>query len=178
MLGAEQEQWLLDTLSASTSAWNLIGNQVVLADATFNGAVLNFDQWDGYPVARARLLQAFAENDVQNLVVITGDIHLAAVGQLRAGDSGTGINVGTEFITTSISSTGNVDEGLADILRTFPALVDAELVHRGYTLHTVTPERWTADYRIVADVSDPDSEVTTYGTYTVESGSNTVTQAS
>ena len=178
MLGAEQEQWLLDTLVASTSAWNLIGNQVVLADATFNGAVLNFDQWDGYPVARARLLQAFADNDVQNLVVVTGDIHLAAVGQLRAGDRGTGLNVGAEFITTSISSTSNIDEALVDILRTFPDLVDAELAHRGYSLHTVTPERWTSEYRIVADVADPDSEVTTYGTYTVESGSNTVTQAS
>lgn len=178
MLGAEQEQWLLDTLTASTSAWKLIGNQVVLADATFNGAVLNFDQWDGYPVARARLLQAFADNDVQNLVVVTGDIHLAAVGQLRAGDRGTGLNVGAEFITTSISSTSNIDEALVDILRTFPDLVDAELAHRGYSLHTVTPERWTSEYRIVADVADPDSEVTTYGTYTVESGSNTVTQAS
>jgi phosphodiesterase/alkaline phosphatase D-like protein len=60
MLGVQQEQWLLDTLSASTAAWNLIGNQVILADSTFNGAVLNYDQWDGYPVARARLLQAFA----------------------------------------------------------------------------------------------------------------------
>ena len=151
MLGAEQEQWLLDTLTASTSAWKLIGNQVVLADATFNGAVLNFDQWDGYPVARARLLQT-------TLCSASASIALASF--------------------TCISSTSNIDEALVDILRTFPDLVDAELAHRGYSLHTVTPERWTSEYRIVADVADPDSEVTTYGTYTVESGSNTVTQAS
>ena len=178
MLGAAQEQWLLDTLSASTSAWNLIGNQVVLADATFNGAVLNYDQWDGYPVAGDRLLQAIADADIQNLVVVTGDIHLAAVAQLRAGDRSTGRNIGAEFVTTSISSSSNVDEALADVLKSFPNLVDAELVYRGYTMHTVTPERWTAEYRIVTDVSDPDSEVTTFGTYTIEAGSSTVAKAS
>ena len=178
MLGAAQEQWLLDTLSASTSAWNLIGNQVVLADATFNGAVLNYDQWDGYPVAGDRLLQAIADADIQNLVVVTGDIHLAAVAQLRAGDRSTGRNIGAEFVTTSISSSSNVDEALADVLKSFPNLVDAELVYRGYTMHTVTPERWTAEYRIVTDVSDPDSEVTTFGSYTIEAGSSTVAKAS
>jgi len=178
MLGAEQEQWLLDRLSASNAAWNVIGNQVILADANFNGAVLNYDQWDGYPVARARLLQAFADNDIQNLVVITGDIHLAAVAQLRAGDRATGVNVGAEFVTTSISSDGLIDDALGDVLRTFPNLVDAELAHRGYSLHMVTPERWTADYRIVTDVDNPDSEVTSFGTYTVEAGSNTVAKAS
>lgn len=178
MLGAEQEQWLLDTLSASTAAWNVVGNQVILADSTFNGAVLNYDQWDGYPVARARLLQSFADNDIQNLVVITGDIHLAAVAQLRAGDRGTGLSVGAEFVTTSISSDGLIDDSLSDVLKTFPDLVDAELSHRGYSLHTVTPERWTAEYRIVTEVDNPDSTVTSFGTYVVEAGSNTVTKAS
>ena len=177
MLGVQQEQWLLDTLSASTAAWNLIGNQVILADSTFNGAVLNYDQWDGYPVARARLLQAFDDNDIQNLVVVTGDIHLAAVAQLRAGERGTGTPVGVEFVTTSISSDGLIGDELTDVLKSFPDLVDAELAHRGYSLHTVTPQRWTAEYRIVTDVDDVDSDVTSYGTYTVEAGSNTVAKA-
>ena len=44
---------------------------------------------------------------VPNVVVLTGDIHLAAVAQLRAGDRATGTPVGAEFITTSISSDGS-----------------------------------------------------------------------
>ena len=177
MLGDEQEQWLLDTLKASTATWNLLGNQVILADSTFNGAVLNFDQWDGYPVARARLLQEFEDAAIPNLVVVTGDIHLAAVAQLRAGDRGTGTPVGVEFVTTSISSDGLVGDELTDVMKTFPALIDAELAHRGYSLHTVTADRWTAEYRIVAEVDDPNSEVTTFGTYVVAAGSNTVAKA-
>jgi alkaline phosphatase D len=174
MLGEEQEQWLYDTLDASTAVWNMIGNQVVMADATFNGAVLNYDQWDGYPVERERILQHLAAATVPNVVVITGDIHLAAVAQLSAAGNGARTPVGVEFITTSISSDGLVGDELTDVLKSFPELVDAELLHRGYSLHTVTPESWTAEYRIVADVDDPDSAVTTLSTYLVMEGSNTV----
>ncbi|MDP9464537.1 MAG: alkaline phosphatase D family protein, partial [Actinomycetota bacterium] len=174
MLGDDQETWLYDTLGASTSLWNVIGNQTVLADSTFNGAILNYDQWDGYPLQRERVLQHLADAAVPNVVVLTGDIHLAAIAQLRAGDRGVGSPVGVEFVTTSISSNGLITDDLTDVLKTFPNLVDAELAHRGYALHTVTAERWTAEYRMVADVSRADSEVTTLGTYVVEVGSNTV----
>ncbi len=173
MLGDEQEEWLVDTLTASTAQWNLIGNQVVMANATLNGAVLNYDQWDGYPVARERLLSGLDTAGIQNLIVITGDIHLAAVAHLRNDDA----SVGVEFVTTSVSSGANLDPALVDVLKSFPDLVDAELAHRGYSIHTVTPELWTAEYRMVADVMLPDSEVITFNSYVVESGSNTVTIA-
>ncbi len=178
MLGDEQESWLYDTLGASTATWNVIGNQVVFADATLNGAVLNYDQWDGYPVQRERILQHLADNSVPNVVVLTGDIHLAAVAQLRAGDRATGTPVGAEFITTSISSDGLISDQFTDVLKSYPHLVDAELTHRGYAMHTVTPDRWLAEYRIVADVSRDDSEVTTLGTYAVDVGTNIVTKVS
>ncbi len=178
MLGDDQEAWLYETLDASSSMWNVIGNQVVFADATFGEGVLNYDQWDGYPLQRQRILQHLADASVPNVVVITGDIHLAAVAQLRAGDRGTGTPVGVEFITTSISSDGLIGDELTDVLKSFPNLVDAELSHRGYSLHTVTPQRWIADYRYVTDVSRADSEVTSLGSYVVERGSNTVAKRS
>lgn len=178
MLGDDQEAWLYEMLDGSTSVWNVIGNQVVFADATFGEAVLNYDQWDGYPVQRQRILQHLADSATGNVVVLTGDIHLAAVAQLRAGDRGLGTPVGVEFITTSISSDGLIGDELTDVLKAFPNLVDAELSHRGYALHTVTPQRWTAEYRIVTDVSLADSEVTTLGTYTVDAGTNIVTKVS
>ncbi|MDP2293751.1 MAG: alkaline phosphatase D family protein [Actinomycetota bacterium] len=177
MLGDAQSEWLVGTLAGSNAAWNVVGNQVVFADATFNGAVLNYDQWDGYPATRTRLLQAISDAGVGNLVVVTGDIHLAAVAHLRAGAAGVGDPVGVEFITTSIASDGLIGDELTEVLKTFPDLVDAELAHRGYSLHTVTPERWTSEYRIVTDVDDPDSTVTVYGSYTVDAGSNTVVKA-
>ena len=102
---------------------------------------------------------------------------VAAVAQLRQGDSASGPVVGAEFISTSISSSGLVDASFTEILKKFPSLLDAELVHRGYALHTVTPEQWSAEYRIVTDVTDAASTLTTYGTYVVKAGTNTVTVA-
>ena len=176
LLGDDQEAWLFDTLTASQATWNVIGNPVVFADSTLNGAVLNYDQWDGYPVERERVLQHLADSSVPNVVVLTGDIHLAAIAQLRAGDRATGTPVGAEFITTSISSAGSISDQFTGVLKSYPHLVDAELTHRGYVLHTVTPQRWTAEYRMVTDVASADSELTTLGIYVVEAGTNIVTK--
>ena len=71
-------------------------------------------------------------------------------------------------MTTSISSAGNVPVALEPLLRDFPTVVDAELAHRGYIRHTVTPEAWTAEYRIVDDVTTPDSPVSTWRTFRVD----------
>ena len=159
MLGAVQEQWLGEQLAATTATWPVIAQQTVLSDVTLpNGAVLNFDQWDGYPAARQRLLLQAAQ--APRAVVLTGDIHLAAVGLLPG--------VGVEFVTTSISSTGHVPADLVDVLAGFPDVVDAELAHRGYTRHTITPETWTAEYRTVDDVADPGSPVSTWKTFVVD----------
>ncbi|MEY2401441.1 MAG: alkaline phosphatase [Ilumatobacteraceae bacterium] len=174
MLGDDQETWLYQQLSAGTATWNVVGNQVVFADATLNGAVLNYDQWDGYPLQRTHILTYLHDASIPNVVVLTGDIHLAAIAQLRAGDRGTGRPVGVEFITTSISSVGLISDQFTDVLKAYPHLVDAELTHRGYVLHTVTHERWTAEYRMVTDVLNADSEVTTLGLYAVDAGTNVV----
>jgi alkaline phosphatase D len=158
MLGPVQEQWLGDQLAATTATWPVIAQQTVLSDVTLpNGAVLNFDQWDGYPAARQRLLLQAAQ--AERAVVLTGDIHLAAVGRLPG--------VGVEFVTSSISSPGLVPADLAEVLVEFPNVVDAELAHRGYTRHTITAETWTAEYRIVDDVTDAGSRVSTWKTFVV-----------
>jgi alkaline phosphatase D len=158
MLGSVQEQWLGDQLAATTATWPVIAQQTVLSDVTLpNGAVLNFDQWDGYPAARQRLLLQAAQ--AERAVVLSGDIHLAAVGRLPG--------VGVEFVTSSISSTGLVPADLAEVVTGFPDVVEAELAHRGYTRHTITADNWTADYRIVDDIKDPDSPVSTWKTFVV-----------
>ena len=158
MLGDDQERWVADAFAESSATWTVLGQQTVLTDLRLpNGAILNHDQWDGYTPARDRLLAA--ASGVDRLVVLTGDIHLAGVASLPG--------IGTEFVTTSISSAGSVPVALEPLLRDFPTVVDAELAHRGYIRHTVTPETWTAEYRIVDDVATPDSPVSTWRTFRV-----------
>ena len=170
MLGTEQREWLFDRLGKSDATWNVLGQQVILGNFTLNGAVLNFDQWDGYPVERDALLQAVVDQEVSNFIVLTGDIHFAGVGNLRAPGGIDTALIGAEFVASSISSSGNVDPGLIDLVKSIGDVVDADLVHRGWIKHTVTPTTWSAEYRIVADALVPDSAVSVFNTYIVEAG--------
>lgn len=164
MLGAAQEAWFAETVAASRATWVALGQQTVLTDIRLpNGAVLNFDQWDGYAPARDRLLAAAAPV-AGRMVALTGDIHLAGVGVLPG--------VGTEFVTTSVSSTADIPPELQPVLASFDHIVDAELAHRGYVRHTVTADTWTAEYRIVEDAADPASVVSTWQTFRVAAGAS------
>lgn len=168
MLGDAQEAWISDRFRTSTAVWNCLANQTVLSDTRLpaTGAILDYDQWDGYHPARERLL---AEAPA-NLVTITGDIHLAMVGELGP----IGAPVGVEFVSTAISSPPNIDPGLTDVFLSLPPVVDANLSARGYTRHTITPDSWTAEFRQVAQIAAPDSEVSTWKTFRVEPGSPSV----
>ena len=167
MLGAEQEEWLAEQLAMSTATWPVIAQQTLLTDARLSGAILNYDQWDGYGPARDRLLAAAGK--AERVVVLTGDIHLAGVGILPG--------VGVEFVTASISSGGRVSEDLEDIVANLGDIHAAELHHRGYTRHVVTVDTWTAEYRIVDDVTDPEAAVTTWRTFVVERAARDIVTA-
>ena len=111
MLGATQEAWTAEAFAAASATWAVLGQQTVLTDLRLpNGAILNEDQWDGYAPARDRLLAAAAPV-AGRLVVLTGDIHLAGVGRLPG--------IGTEFVTTSVSSSGLVPAALQPMLAGF-----------------------------------------------------------
>lgn len=169
MLGDVQEQWAIDKVATGTAIWNVLANQTVMTDIRLGDAVLNFDQWDGYAPSRDRLLTGIRQSGSENLIVLTGDIHLAGIGQLTSGDDPNYVH-GIEFVTTSISSRGNTPDGAEGLFISLPTIVDAELTHRGYTLHTVTADSWTADYRIVADVTQENSGVSTWKRFRVEAG--------
>jgi alkaline phosphatase D len=160
MLGTQQEDWLGEAFASPTGTWTVLGQQTVLSDFRLpNGAILNYDQWDGYGPARERLLAQATR--AERVVVLTGDIHLAAVGTLPG--------VGVEFVTASISSRNNIDPVLAPALTAFNDIVAAEIAHRGYIRHTITARDWTAEYRIVEDVLSADSPVSTWRSFRVDS---------
>jgi alkaline phosphatase D len=170
MLGADQEAWLIDGLSKDTAAWSVVAQQTVFGNVMLGDAVLNYDQWDGYQASRNRVVDSLDPS--RNTVVLTGDIHFAGVGFVRQGERGTGTPVAAEFVATSISSSGNVDASLQSLVTSIPDIVDVELAHRGYILHTVDAATWSADYRIVDDATVEGGTVSSYATYRLDAGSN------
>lgn len=176
LLGATQERWLMSGLLQSTAHWNILGQQVMMARADVKAgeeSLFSMDQWAGYDVARKRLLQFIADRRVPNPVVLTGDIHSNWVNDLKVDfnypDEPT---VATEFVGTSISSSGNgIDEpkGLQELYSENP-FVRFHNAQRGYVSCEVTPESWRSDYQVVEYVDRPDAPLKTRASFIVESG--------
>lgn len=179
-LGAEQEQWLIDALTASTSMWNVIANPIMFAGlntGTAEEPAFTRDAWDGYPAARQRVIDAIVDNDVSNPVVVTGDWHASFVLDVPAEpglptDHSTATPVMPEFVVSSISSI-SFD---TDYREQNPHLRYFDAEH-GYAVVTVTPGELECTFRYITDVWDPASPIDHSDTWTVEAGSPTAAPA-
>jgi len=130
------------------------------------------DKWDGYRVSRDNILQFVHEQGNRDFVVLTGDVHMNAVGDLQLNfDDPSSVTVGTEFVGTSISSFGDgVPETIDDPDPLNPHFKYVNRNQRGYVRCEVTPELWRADFRAVDTVSAPTSAIRTIDSFVIEQG--------
>src|SRR5262249_30872408 len=78
MLGPVQEAWLAAGFERSRARWNVLAQQTLMAQCDRKpgpGQRFWTDGWDGYPVARRRLLESIARSKAANPVVVGGDVH-------------------------------------------------------------------------------------------------------
>lgn len=143
MLGSQQERWLEDGLRSATGRWKLIGQGTQVSPWGVPGPagrrVVYTDGWDGYPRARARLLDHIARHRLDNVVFLGGDVHRHVAAQLRAvpEDARTPV-VASEFVTTSITSAGLSDALMSLIRSSNPDILHARSDERGYMQLDVT----------------------------------------
>ncbi|MBP6097130.1 MAG: alkaline phosphatase D family protein [Methyloversatilis sp.] len=116
----------------------------------------NLDAWDGYAVARERVLGAARALD-RNLVVLSGDTHNAWASDLT---DFSGHRIGVEFATPSVSSPGlegffttedplAVAAGLTQIIG---PLQYADTARRGFMIVTASATDCRAEWRYVSTV--------------------------
>ncbi|MES2684878.1 MAG: alkaline phosphatase D family protein [Pseudomonadota bacterium] len=210
ILGMEQEAWVAEQFARTGHGWRLIGNQVIVAPLKIAGTpralgtsvFANNDQWDGYEPARDRFLDAAAAVTVENMVVLTGDVHASMAFDIARDPNnpasyvaGTGLgSEGVEFVTPSISSGGDQanpasetddPEALVEALITAgsealrasnPHLKLFDASKNGYLLLTLTPQSLRADFWLVPTVlALTDEQVLAYR-FDVAAGSNTLVE--
>ncbi len=172
LLGRAQEQWLEGALAESPARWNVIAQSTLMAQAyrgTGEERIVYTDGWDGYPLARDKLLRFIAARKVRNPVVIGGDVHFSMAGDLKLDfDHERSPVIASEFVGTSISSQGPGRARIDALLAQNPHVKFANGARRGYARFTVTPQRWDTTFRAVADIADAQSRLFDLGHYVVE----------
>ncbi len=190
LLGDRQQDWLSARLVESAARWKLLGQQIMfgqlrlltlpqvkLLGVELLGELLaiNPDQWDGYPAARQRVFDAIDAGQVQNLVVLTGDIHSSwgidlfrdpgELATLLANIVGDPLDLGlikadgVEFVSPSVTSSG-LPDGTTPLLRTVFGLTDPHIKYfdgerHGYVLLDITHERCQGEWWYVDSILDP-----------------------
>lgn len=179
MLGARQQRWLEDGLAAGRARWKLLAQQTVLAHMDQQpgaGVAYYNDGWTGYPAARDRLVGFIAEQAIDDVVVLSGDIHAFMANDIygEAGEPGSGV-VASELVTTSISSAGLPQERLDAWRAENPGVRFARSDVRGYMKLVLTDDSLRAELVGVDDVTRADSGTHRVATFEVEAGRPGVT---
>ena len=185
ILGDDQEAWLNEQLATSPATWKVLGQQVMVGqwdagrdDGTF--APNNLDQWDGYPEARARLLEAI--ESAGDTIVLTGDIHSHWAMELTPAphdperydpDTSEG-SIGVEFVCAGVSSPGV--EGIVGMVlednarENNPHIKYVNFRQRGWIVLDLTPAQAQADYFVVDGVRASEGEASFATAYRVAAG--------
>ncbi|MBP2704078.1 alkaline phosphatase D family protein [Microbispora sp. RL4-1S] len=176
ILGAGQHRWLLDGLAGSQARWNLIGQQVLMAQRDFRpgpGTELNMDSWDGYPAERASLLEGVRASGAANPVVLTGDAHMHHAADLKPDfDDPDSPRVAVELVTSSVSSDGDGYRDrakVAQLLRENPHISYIDQ-RRGYIMCELSEDEMRAEFRTLDYISRRGAPARTAARFTVPSG--------
>ncbi|MFK3888924.1 alkaline phosphatase D family protein [Sphingomonas sp. NPDC079357] len=182
MMGWQQESWLNHALAASVRSgrrWQVVGFGTIMGQtmmpadaetwvsATPNryvtegiaaakaGLPFNFDNWGGYPAARARFLR-----QVQHLggstVLISGDSHNAWAYDLAQDGHAAAVEFAGHSVTSPGFESGTADDPrriAADLVRTNPELKWCDTARRGYMALTIEAERVRNDWIMLDTVA-------------------------
>lgn len=164
MLGPSQRAWLIQKLKTAPATWKVIGQQVMVAPLRAFGIPVNTDQWDGYPVERQALMDTIKNNNLSNVVFLTGDIHTSWGNDMPFGPGSYDPNTGAgstcvEFVTPSITSAN------ASFLGSYanPSIVKSQnphvryvdLARHGYVVLTITPDSVQGDWFFANRIDQP-----------------------
>lgn len=150
LMGPVEMAWFLQQLNDTTTRWKIIGNQVMFAPLEVFGQPVNSDQWDGYNYERNLIQNNILQNNVQDVVILTGDIHTAWCNDVPGPNYNSSTGAGSvcvEFVGSSVTSQNSPLPVGAGLIQTFnPHMKYINLNEHGYFTLDVRKTRTQADY--------------------------------
>jgi alkaline phosphatase D len=183
MTGATQERWLLDGWRSSRAVWNVVPQQVTFAQRKLDlnpVAKVSMDAWDGYPASRRRILDGAKVAGLDNLMVLSGDVHVGYAFDLKDDfDEPSSRTLGTEIVATSITSgkDGSQRPGNWDTYMSANPHLKFYDGRRGYATVQLGLSRARADFKTVPYVTRPGAAISTAASFVTEVGRQGLTPA-
>ncbi|MEV2217603.1 alkaline phosphatase D family protein [Streptomyces sp. NPDC050997] len=176
MTGKTQENWLIDGWRSADALWNVMPQQVCFSQRRLDlnaQALVSMDAWDGYRASRGRILAGAKSAGVENLMVLTGDVHVSYAFDIKdAFDDPASRTLGTEIAATSVASGQDGAEQPPNwdtYMRANPHLRFAN-GRRGYARVELGRQTARADFRTVPAVTTPGAGITTAASFVTEAG--------
>jgi alkaline phosphatase D len=158
LLGTDQFSWLGNRLDSSTTRWKILTQQVMFAPLKILGTAVNEDQWDGYPAERTRVMNHILNNNISDVVVITGDIHSSWANDIPTASynsSTGGGSAGVEFVGPSVTSPGaNIPGGATAIQLSNSHIKYTDLSQHGFYILDVNNNRTQCDWFYVTTIDN------------------------
>ncbi|MDL5205696.1 alkaline phosphatase D family protein [Streptomyces sp. ALI-76-A] len=177
MTGQTQENWLIEGWRASNALWNVMPQQVCFSQRRLDldeQALMSMDAWDGYRASRNRILGGAKSAGVENLMVLTGDVHVGYAFDIKdVFDDPASRTLGTEIVATSVASgkDGADQPGNWETYMKANPHLKFYNGRRGYVRVELGRQEARADFRTVSAVTVPGAPVTTAASFVVEAGS-------
>ena len=174
LLGKSQEDWLQARFADSKTHWNLIGQQTLFAPMDEQPGPERgtwTDGWDGYPLARQRLMADMQAARLHNPVIAGGDLHCNVVADVPGDpERFASAPVASEFCGTSLSAEARPQSYYSERHADNPHIHQLRSDQRGYTLLDFGRDRLQATLQVVKDVHVREPEFEVQGRFVVESG--------
>jgi alkaline phosphatase D len=112
MCGPTQLSWIKSELSSSNKKWKILANGLMFGQLKIAGIPLVFENWDGYNHERDDLFNHINSNNIDNVIVTSGDFHCSFANDIASNPynifnynpfNGNG-SLAVEFIPPSVSS--------------------------------------------------------------------------
>ena len=183
MLGQRQLLWLENQLKNSVATWKLIGNQVIFSRVNNPSGWRNLDAWDGYPVEQGKVADIILENNIENVVFLTGDTHASWAFEVHHNPLDDYVSAGglaLEFGTTSINSANSDERNPVDSVLLLerkltdpalnPHLKYNNMRDHGYLSLTISKNELKADFIYVKTVKKREAQNYVGKSFTASAG--------
>lgn len=160
LLGFEQESWLQNNLMAAKNngvKWKVLGQQVQMLQLRMFGQYVNADAWDGYQAARNRLLGFIEDNNIDNVVILTGDVHSSWAAEIckdpykknnynaQTGEGAVAVELVTPSVTSPTIPIPGIQQGVGDMAKVLRGenqhIKYIDFKNRGFVRLAITPEK-------------------------------------